>query len=147
MREYDSLISNPQKQSEFLKKYGPEQYEIALDYYSQKADEEINSAYTAYQTAVQQTKLSTLQKYGLDARYSDSYEDKIRKLAGAVPISFDISKYIPTTEGMTWDDQSVDLALSACKKPMRFWRRLNLGRQAHRLAEKRTRKNSGKTGS
>ena len=119
MKEYDSLISNTQKKNEFLKRYGEKQYETALDYYSKKADEELDTAYSTYQSALQQPKLSTLQRYGVEAQYDDTYEDKIRKIAGAAPASFDISKYITAPEGYTlpdtWDDQSADLALSAWK--------------------------------
>lgn len=123
MKEYDSLISDTPQRRAFLKKYGPDQLETALEWYGKKADAEIDNAWNSYQSALKAPKLSTVQKYGLQADYSDSYDDQIRKIAGAVPASFDVSQYtkgIQMPDGYQmpteWDDQSVDLLLSARQK-------------------------------
>lgn len=106
------------KRDYLRKKYGDSEYERLYRDYFKKASDDLDSAEDAYQSALKQPKLSTLQQYGVEAEYGDTYEDQIRKVAGAAPVSFDASKYMPEGSAVPdrWDDQTVGWALSGWRQ-------------------------------
>lgn len=90
MQYIDDLTKN---KDYWKNKYGTKKYESLFDYSLKLYDEEYDKVADTYSQVAKGIKTSTLQKYGLDYQYTDSYEDIVRKIAGIAPASFDISQY------------------------------------------------------